>query len=349
MYRMPAEWEPHAATWIAWPHNASDWFDKFSAIDWVYCEIVEALAKSEPVEIICHDIKVRNRAADCLSKSPIDPGMYRLHIQANDRSWLRDSMPTCVHDKDGKPVWMHWIFNAWAKYDNFRLDQEIPNFVGEITKIPVTEPVTEDGKRIVLEGGGFEVDGAGNLLVMEEWLLSDLQVRNPGVTQEEYERIFSKYLGARKTIWLGSGIFGDDTHGHIDDVARFVAPETVVIISEKNTQDVNYESSQENIQRLKSAKSASGNQLTVIELPMPAEVVFLNDRMPASYANFYIANSVVLVPTFNDPNDRVALQILADAFPDRSVVGIHSKDLVFGRGALHCLTQQQVSGGIAVT
>ncbi|HOB72883.1 MAG TPA: agmatine deiminase family protein [Phycisphaerae bacterium] len=339
---MPAEWEPHEATWIGWPHHEPDWPGKLEPIPWVYAEIVRVLSAHERVEILCANEAVLAEARDRLERTRVDPAGYRLHLVPTDRVWLRDSGPTCVRTPDGRIELVHWKFNAWAKYDNFAADENVPVFVEKITGLKRHEACLPDsGKRIVLEGGGIETDGAGTLLVTEECFLSDVQARNPEMSRADYERAFSHWLGTRKTIWLGCGCVGDDTHGHIDDIARFVAPGVVLLAYEADPTDENHEASVDNLRRLELARDAAGRPLRVIKLPMPRPVWYEDMRLPASYANFYIANGVVIVPTFNDVNDRVALNILAEAFPDRQVVGIHAVDLVLGQGTLHCLTQQQ--------
>ncbi len=346
---MPAEWEPHDATWIAWPHHEPDWPGKLDAIHWVYAEIVRALCARERVEILCHDESVASQAGRYLEKSRVAPPGYRLHIVPTDRSWLRDSGPTAVRIRDGSVGWVHWRFNGWARYDNHRRDAQVPRAMERISGLERIEARRPDaGEHIVLEGGAIDPDGAGTLLTTEECLLSDVQARNAGLAREGYERAFGEYLGVGKTIWLGQGCAGDDTHGHVDDVARFVAPGTVVLACEPDPTDVNHGPSADNLRRLRAATDAGGRPLRVVKLPMPGPIVFEGERLPASYANFYIANGIVLVPTFNDPNDRVALNTLARLFPDRQVVGIHSADLVWGNGTLHCLTQQQ-PGGLGTT
>ncbi len=337
---MPAEWEPHEATWIAWPHHEPDWPGKLDAIRWVYAEIVRVLHGHERVEILCQDESILEQARECLDRNGVDRNGYRLHVVPTDRVWLRDSGPIGVRTGDGQMQWIHWGFNAWAKYDNFHQDEQVPAAFERITGRPRVE-VLREGRRFVLEGGAIDTDGAGTLLTTEECLLSDVQVRNPGVDRAGYERVFADFLGIRKTIWLGRGCAGDDTHGHVDDIARFVAPQTVVLAYEPDLRDANHEASVENLRRLELARDASGAALRVVKLPMPRPVMFEGQRLPASYANFYIANGAVLVPTFNDANDRVALNTLAELLPDRQVVGIHSVDLVWGLGTLHCLTQQQ--------
>jgi agmatine deiminase len=340
-YRFPAEWEPHDATWIAWPHHEPDWPGKLAPIPWVYGEIVRVLAPHERVEILCHDEQVREAARTVLAAHHVQEN-YRLHLVPNDRVWLRDSGPTGVLGEDGSVTLVNWGFNAWAKYDNYARDEKIGEAVAHITGLPRVEPKRPDnGERVILEGGGIETDGQGTMLVTEEWLLSDVQVRNPGLTREGYERVFREALGIRETIWLGEGCVGDDTHGHIDDIARFTAPGTIVLAFEEDpADDENHRRSMDNWDRLQFAGGADG-ALRVVKLPYPRAVEMDGMRLPASYANFYIANGVVIVPTFNDRNDRVALNILADLFPDRQVVGIHAVDLVWGLGTLHCLSQQQ--------
>ena len=343
--RMPAEWEKHEATWIAWPHHEPDWPGKLAPIPWVYAEIVRALSEFERVEILCHNEAVAENARLLLSAHGVKdrPEKYRLHIAPNDRVWLRDSAPTGVLRADGKVELIDWGFNGWAKYDNYSKDADIGRVIERITGLPRTEAKREDnGERLVLEGGGIEVNGNGMILVTEEWLLTDVQVRNPGMTAQDYEESFAKYLGVTDTIWLGEGAVGDDTHGHIDDIARFATRDTVILAYEPDPSDENHARSEDNLRRLKTA--AKKRPLKIITIPFPRQVMMNGERLPASYANFYIANGVVLVPTFNDPNDRVALNGIAEAFPGRATIGIHAVDLVWGLGTLHCLTQQQPAG-----
>lgn len=341
---MPAEWSPHDATWISWPHHEPDWPGKLEPIPWVYTEIVRALSPYERVEILCHDENVRESARRHLELHGVNSDWYRLHLQPTDRVWLRDSGPTGVHRTDGSVALMHWDFNGWAKYDNYTLDQHVPARIAAITGLPLVKAHRPDGNgHLVLEGGGIETDGLGTMLVTEEWLLSDVQVRNPGTTREQYEQAFHQWLGITHTIWLGEGCVGDDTHGHVDDIARFVAPGVVVLAHEEDPSDENHARSLDNLERLKRARDARGEPLRVVTLPFPRAVEMDGVRLPASYANFYIANGVVLVPTFNDKNDRIALNTLAELMPGRDVVGIHGVDLVWGLGTLHCLTQQQPS------
>ncbi len=346
---MPAEWERHAATWIAWPHHEPDWPGKLGPIPWVYAEIARVLAACERVEILCHTEGVAEMAREHLDAHGVAEARadrttigYRLHIVPNDRVWLRDSGATFVHRTDGSVALVHWRFNAWAKYDNYARDAEVPRAMERIARHPRIEALRPDGAgRVVLEGGAIETNGEGTLMVTEECLLSPVQQRNPGLDRAGYERVFREYLGIRETVWLGEGCVGDDTHGHVDDIARFVAPDVIVLAYEADpADDENHRRSADNLRRLQLAGAGNGT-LRVVKIPYPRAVTMRAERLPASYANFYIANGVVLVPTFNDPNDRLALNAIAEAMPDRRVVGIHAVDLVWGLGTLHCLTQQE--------
>jgi agmatine deiminase len=328
---------------VSWPHHEPDWPGKLGAIPWVYAEIARVIAGHEPIEILCHSESVRASACEVLTAHDVNRGRVRLHVVPTDRVWLRDSAPTgVIHEESGEVVWVNWAFNAWSKYDNWSRDALVGSAVADITGLKREEPQRPDGGRIVIEGGGIEVNGAGLLLVTEEWLLTNVQVRNPGLSRADYEELFAKWLGVRHTIWLGEGCVGDDTHGHIDDIARFVSPDTIVLAVEQDPNDDNHVRSLDNLRRLEHLSGAPGiGPLRIVTLPFPRPVIMNGDRLPASYANFYIANGVVLVPTFNDPNDRIALNTLAELMPSHRVVGIHSVDLVWGLGTLHCLTQQE--------
>jgi len=344
---MPAEWEPHEATWLAWPHNPEDWPGKFSSIPWLYAEIVRLIAERERVHLIVEDAATERRVISMLERGCARVNQVIFHRWPTDRGWTRDSGPIFVRDAAGKVAITHWRFNGWAKYDDWRLDEKIPGKVTKLLDIRAWQPSVQGqngAKHCVLEGGSIDVNGAGTLLTTEECLLSEVQQRNPGVSREQLERVFHEYLGVEQVIWLGRGIAGDDTHGHVDDIARFAGPATIIAAVEPNTNDPNHEPLKENLQTLKAARTPDGKQFTVIELPMPRPIIFRKQRVPASYANFYLANGVVLAPTFHDPNDRVALNILAEAFADREVIGVHCVDLIWGLGALHCMTQQQPAG-----
>lgn len=348
-YRMPAEWEPHAATWIAWPHQREDWPGKFAPISWVYTEIVRNLVRSEPVHILINDGCARRQASERLERGGVDLTQVTFHKIRTDRVWTRDTAPTFVVKEGDAPDLrvgcVDWKFNGWAKYENHVEDDRLPRKIAKTLDLPrwkAKATTTQgDSTRVVLEGGSIEVNGLGTVMTTEECLLSDVQARNPLLTREQVELALHQYLGTRHVIWLDQGIDGDDTHGHVDDLARFVGPKTVAIVTEPDPNDINHGPLAANRKRLAKAKDQDGKSLEVIELPMPRPVVFEGQRLPASYANFYIANTVVLVPTFNDPADRVALNILAEAFRGRDVIGIHAVDLVWGLGTLHCLTQQQ--------
>ncbi len=326
---MPAEWEPHEATWIAWPHNREDWPGRFGPIPWVYGEIVRKLSRVEKVRILVRDRELEQKARRVLSKvgSNMDAVEF-LELQTN-RVWMRDSGPLFVKNRRGELALTWWLFNAWAKYDDYELDAQVPGAIARHLKLPARQT------NMVLEGGSIDVNGGGLLLTTEECLLSPVQARNPGMLRDEIEWCLCEFLEVTRVIWLHNGIAGDDTHGHVDDIARFVAKDTVVAAWESNRDDANYEPLRENVALLRAAG------LRVIRLPMPEPLYFAGRRLPASYANFYVANGLVLVPTFNDPNDRVALSVLAKAFPDREVAGINCTELIWGLGALHCMTQQQ--------
>jgi agmatine deiminase len=359
-YRMPAEWERHAATWLAWPHNPDDWPGKFQPIPWVYAEIVRHLARVEDVHILVNDAAAEKRARSVLQRNGANLGRVHFHLWRTDRVWTRDSGPIFVTKTPGgsrragksvsadaafAPVAVtNWKFNAWAKYNNWHHDDKIPGRVAKMLGLPQWAPSIETAEgphRLVLEGGSIDVNGAGTLITTEECLLSETQQRNPGVSREQLEQVFHDYLGIDQVLWMNRGIAGDDTHGHVDDITRFVGPNTIVTVVEPNRGDENHLPLQENLERLKRARNRAGKPFEIVELPMPPPVVFDGQRLPASYANFYIANGLVLVPTLNDSADRKALNLLAEVFPTREVVGIYCGDLIWGLGALHCMTQQQ--------
>ena len=343
-YRMPAEWERHEATWLAWPHNPEDWPGKFQAIPWLYAEIIRLISGRELVHLLVQDAKEQGCTTSILERAHANLDNVRFHPWPTDRVWTRDSGPIFIRNQQGQLAITNWHFNAWAKYPDWHLDDQIPGRAAELLKLPQWQPSIDlSGKvhRLVLEGGSIDTNGQGVLLTTEECLLSEVQQRNPGVSREQLESAFHDYLGIKQVIWLGQGIAGDDTHGHVDDITRFVGPTTILTVVEPNTGDYNHQPLAENLVRLKGARTSDGKQFTVVELPLPRPVVFRNQRLPASYANFYIANGLVLVPTFHDPNDRVALGIIAELFPNREVIGIHAVDLVWGLGTLHCMTQQQ--------
>ena len=342
---MPAEWAAHAATWIAWPHNPDDWPGKFQPIPWVYCEIVRHLSRVEDVHILVNDLATEKRATGMLRRQGANLARLHFHHWRTDRVWLRDSGPIFVTDGQGRVALTDWRFNAWAKYPNHLNDDQIPSNVAKLYQMSSFQPTVKAAggteHRLVLEGGSIDTNGSGILLTTEECLLSEVQQRNPGVSKEKLEQAFHDYLGIEQVLWLNRGCAGDDTHGHVDDITRFVGENTILTAVEPNTADENHLPLAENLQRLHEARNLEGQPFEIRTLPMPSPVIFENQRLPASYANFYIASSLVLVPTFNDPSDRVALNVIAECFPDRTVTGIHCTDLIWGLGALHCMTQQE--------
>lgn len=340
--RLPAEWEKHEATWIGWPHNTADWPGKFSPIIWVYCEIVRKISEDEKVRIIVENVYHKEKAIKALHNSNVLLTNVEFFILKTDRGWTRDSGPIFVKSQaDKKLNLVQFKFNAWAKYSNYKNDSKLPEFISKTLGLEITKAVHKNS-HVVLEGGAIDSNGNGILLTTEECLLDQkTQVRNPGFTKKDYEEVFNKYLGIKQVIWLGNGIVGDDTHGHVDDLCRFVNLHTVVLAQENNTNDANYKILKENKERLEAVRFHDGTKLNIVDLPMPSPVIFKNQRLPASYANFYICNSYVLVPTFNDVNDKIALGILSEIFANRKVVGIHALDLVWGLGTLHCLTHEQ--------
>ena len=329
-FRMPAEFEPHQATWLAWPHEKSDWPGRFEPIPWLYGEIVRHLARVERVFIIVKSADAERGVRRILRECHADLDMVKFFHSPTNRSWTRDYGPLFVENARGEKAISHWRFNGWAKYDNYQHDAQLPRKIATALGLPMVEA------GLVLEGGSIDVNGAGKLLTTEECLLSDVQQRNPGVSRRTLERAFKRNLGVNEVIWLGQGIAGDDTHGHVDDIARFTDANTVVAAIEREKGDANHEPLKENLASLRARRD-----LRIVTLPMPEPVYFNGQRLPASYANFYIANRMVLVPTFADPNDRPALNTLARLFPDRQVIGIPCRDLVLGLGTLHCMTQQQ--------
>jgi agmatine deiminase len=339
---MPAEWEPHVATWLGWPHQLSDWPGRFAPIPWVYGEIVRKLAPGETVRILAPSARVESSARRVLTRVGADLTRIEFLRWPTDRGWTRDFGPMFVTASGSPPVAVaRFRFNGWAKYPDFRRDDRIPPRAARHLGLRLL-PVVHQGREVVLEGGSIDVNGRGTLLTTEECLLDPaVQVRNPGFGRTDYEQVFREVLGATHVIWLGRGIAGDDTHGHVDDLCRFVGPKTIVACRERDPTDVNHRPLEENWERLQGVRLEDGSRPELAALPMPAPLVFDGRRLPASYANFYVANAAVLVPTFNDPADRIALGLLSELVRDRPVVGIHAVELVWGLGTLHCLTQQE--------
>lgn len=343
-FRMPAEWEKHEATWLGWPHEVTDWPGKFAPIPWAFAEMVRLLSQVELVFLLVEDRAAEKRARGILKKAGANLESVEFFRVPTDRGWMRDSGPICVKNAAGEVAYNNFVFNGWAKYNNHKKDAAAVRRANAHLKRRVFLP-TRHGRGVVLEGGSIDVNGKGTLLTTEECLQSGVQERNPGFTKQDYAEVFRNYLGVTNVLWLGSGIAGDDTHGHVDDLTRFVNETTVVTLVEEDRDDANYAALQGNLSRLQQMKDQDGRVLTVETLPVPQAVYFDGQRLPASYANFYIANRLVIVPTFNDVNDRLALNTLAKLFPGREVVGIHCRDLVLGLGTLHCMTQQEPAAG----
>ena len=347
-FSMPAEWEPHEATWLGWPHNPTDWPDKLDTIRWVYGEIVRRVSPGEIVRILVNNKTEEKLARRYLTRAGADIRRVQFIMHPTNRGWTRDSGPIFVKRqkaegrmKKGETAIVHFHFNAWAKYDDWQKDRRVPETAAKVLGKRLFNAEFA-GKDFVIEGGGIDVNGRGTLLTTEECYLDPkVQVRNPGLGRKEMDETLKKYLGVRNVLWLVAGPVGDDTHGHIDDICRFVNPKTLVLIKETNRKDRNYHPLAENWERIQDLRLEDGSRPEVVPLPMPAPLHFDGYRLPASYANFYISNAAVIVPTFNDPNDRIALGVLGELFKDRPVIGIHAVDLVLGFGTLHCLTQQQ--------
>ena len=340
---MPAEWEPHEATWIGWPHNLTDWPCKFTPIPWVYGESARKMAPGEIVRILVNSKAHESKARRVLERVGVDPARVEFFRFPTNRGWTRDFGPMFVSRRGTRPdvAIVRFGFTGWAKYPDWRKDCQVPTRAARALRCRLFDARLK-GREVVLEGGSIDVNGRGTLLTTEECLLDPAtQVRNPGLSRKEIETAFRQDLGITNVLWLGKGITGDDTHGHVDDLARFVGPRTVALCMEDNPHDPNYAVLQENRERLEGMRVEDGSRIEVVALPMPSPLRFEGQRLPASYANFYIANAAVLVPTFNDPKDRLALGTLAEVFRDRPVIGIHAVDLVWGLGTLHCLTQQQ--------
>ena len=339
--RFPAEWEPHEATWIGWPHNKKDWPGKFAPIQWVYAEMVKYISRGEKVRIIVESVQHKLKAKKVLSSANIDLKNIEFFILETNRGWTRDSGPIFIKNNENEIAEVNFKFNGWAKYSNYKKDEKLPKFISKKFKLDNIIPCYNNN-HVVLEGGSIDTNGRGTLFTTEECLLdTKVQVRNPGYTKEDYEVVFKKYLGIFTIIWLGNGITGDDTHGHVDDLCRFVNHNTVVLAQEKNPHDENYTKLKENKERIIDIKIEDGSNVEIVDLPMPSPVIFKGQRLPASYANFYFSNYAVLVPTFNDTNDRIALGILSELITDRPVIGINAVDLIWGLGAIHCLTHEQ--------
>ena len=360
-YTMPAEWEPHAATWLGWPHNASDWPGKFEVIPWVYGEMVRKISAGEKIHLLVrHQTGRERRARHIFKHVGVDLRKIKFVTHPTNRGWTRDTGPIFVKKSRKVRSQSRKAGNGHRPFSFQRLGQirqlaqghqgsrnrrascSAKNLFHAECRSGATQNSKLKTQNFVIEGGGIELNGRGTLLSTEEcYLHPKIQVRNPGLGKKEIETTLKNYLGVKNIFWLAKGPKGDDTHGHIDDICRFVNAKTLVLVREKNPRDENYRPLAENWERIQDLRLEDGRKPEVVELPMPSPLYFDGVRLPASYANFYICNAAVIVPTFNDPNDRVALGILGELFRDRPVVGIHAVDLVWGFGSLHCLTQQQ--------
>ncbi|MDF1550219.1 MAG: agmatine deiminase family protein [Bacteroidales bacterium] len=340
-WRMPAEWEEHQATLLSFPHEGRDWPGKFGAIQWAFVEIIRKVAQYEPVILIVKSKEHQAKVLEMLNRAHANVSAISFIECDTNRNWMRDSGPIIVKDGNKRQA-LKFGFNGWAKYPNYRKDLKIPGKVAEFLGIDLIE-VKHKGRPVVLEGGAIDVNGCGTLLTTEECLLSkEVQVRNPGFTKEDYETVFYKYLGITKVIWLSEGIQGDDTHGHVDDIARFVNPNTIIACTENEEGDYNHKKLAINLEILQNSQLQDGSRPEIVKLPMPGRINFEDMRLPASYINFLILNNCVLVPTFNDKNDYKAIGIVNELFPERDVIGINATDLIWGLGTIHCLSHEIV-------
>lgn len=334
-YYFPAEFARHTATWLSWPHKEASWPGKIETIYPIYAQFIKRVAEGELVNINVADEAMKQKALTHLYDAHADLSKIKFYFNPTNDAWCRDHGPAfLINPKEKKKMIVDWGYNAWGgKYPPFDLDDVIPTRIANQYSIPVVHP------EIVMEGGSVEFNGKGTLLTTTSCLLNPN--RNPQLTQNEIEEYLYNYYGVEHILWLGDGIVGDDTDGHIDDLTRFVNEDTVVTIVEENKRDENYKILKENLKKLKTLRLENGKQLHIIELPMPAPVIYDDMRLPASYANFYIANNYVVVPTFRDKNDEIALTILQQCFPERKIIGLDSTDIIWGLGSFHCLSQQE--------
>lgn len=338
--RFPAEWEKHQATLLSFPSEGRDWPGKYHAIKWAFVEMIKKVTIYEPVILVVKDEELREKVAVMLEQAHVDPSAVSYILKDTNRNWMRDSGPAIVKTANGQREAIQFGFTGWAKYKNHKKDQGTPAEVAKHLEIPLIQASYND-KLVVLEGGSIDVNGCGTLITTEECLMDPVQqVRNKGFRKEDYENVFREYLGVTHTIWLGEGIEGDDTHGHVDDICRFVNRNTVVAVYEPNKADPNHHKLEANLEILNSAKLENGEKLNVVKMPMPTRLDFEDLRLPASYVNFLVTNGCILMPTFNDKNDFKALGIMTELFPDRDVIGINAVDLVWGLGTLHCLSHE---------
>ena len=344
-FRMPAEWEPQKSVWISWPHNKNDWPGMFEKIPNVVGKIIKYLANHQRIDLLVNTNKNMDEARKQLKRTGCKLSNIKFHKIKTDRLWLRDSGPIfLINKKTRKKIMLNFKFTAWSKYKNFRNDNKINYQISKYLNIKSILPKKINSKKfenVVMEGGAFDSNGTGSILLTKECLLSSKQERNKGFKKSDYESLFSKYLNTKNFIWLNKGIVGDDTHGHIDDIARFVSKTTIMIADEKNKSDKNYKSLKENIKILRKSYDENGKKFKIIKIPMPSPIFIQKTRVPASYLNFFISNKTVLVPIFNVKEDKKVLKIFRKFFTKRKVIAVDCSDLIWGFGAIHCMTQQE--------
>ena len=344
-FRMPAEWEPQKSVWISWPHNRNDWPGMFEKIPNVVGKIIKYLANHQRIDLLVNTNKSMDEARKQLTRTGCKLSNIKFHKIKTDRLWLRDSGPIfLINKKIRKKIMLNFKFTAWSKYKNFRNDNKINYKISKYLNIKSILPKKINSKKfekVVMEGGAFDTNGSGSILLTKECLLSRKQERNKGFKKSDYESLFSKYLNTKNFIWLNKGIVGDDTHGHIDDIARFVSKTTIMIADENNKLDKNYKTLKENIRILRKSYDENGKKFKIIKIPMPSPIFIQKTRVPASYLNFFISNKSVLVPIFNVKEDKKVLKIFRKFFTKRKVIAVDCSDLIWGFGAIHCMTQQE--------
>ncbi len=344
-FRMPAEWEPQKSVWISWPHNKNDWPGMFEKIPNVVGKIIKYLANHQRIDLLVNTNKIMYEARKKLKRTGCKLSNIKFHKIKTDRLWLRDSGPIfLINKKTRKKIMLNFKFTAWSKYKNFRNDNKINYQISKYLNIKSILPKKINSKKfekVVMEGGAFDTNGSGSILLTKECLLSSKQERNKGFRKSDYESLFSNYLNTKNFIWLNKGIVGDDTHGHVDDIARFVSKTTIMIADENNKSEKNYKSLKENIKILRKSYDENGKKFKIIKIPMPSPIFIQKTRVPASYLNFFISNKTVLVPIFNVKEDKKVLKIFRKFFTKRKVIAVDCSDLIWGFGAIHCMTQQE--------
>tara|TARA_B100000242_G_scaffold251449_1_gene193197 strand:+ start:423 stop:1475 length:1053 start_codon:yes stop_codon:yes gene_type:complete len=340
-FRMPGEWESQKSVWIAWPYNENDWPGLYKFIPEVILEIIYKISKHQKVNLVINN---KSKSIKKIVKSRKIKNIY-FHKVKTDRIWLRDSGPIfLINEKYKKKIMINFSFNGWAKYKNYKNDNKVNNILSKIINLKKINPmIKKNGKirKVIMEGGAFDVNGAGSILLTEECLLSTIQERNKDFKKKDYEKIFNKYLNIKNFIWLKKGIVGDDTHGHVDDISRFVSRNTIMTAIEKNKNDKNYKNLNENFKILQKSRDERGKKFKIIKVPMPSPIFINKMRVPASYMNFYICNKKVLVPIFKVKEDNFAIKIFKNYFKNRKIETIDCSKLIWGFGAIHCMTQQE--------